>query len=87
MQHGSQIRRSALQDILDKIPGITVEWTAMQLGRGHTLASNAEYQAFLEGSNKEKDGADSNPNPKLNIIQMCFTTCIGFKFVFIKNNF
>jgi hypothetical protein len=48
---------SALQGILDTIPGITVNWTAMPLGRGHTLASTAEYLAFLTTSTKDKDCA------------------------------
>jgi hypothetical protein len=41
------IRRSVLRDMLDGIPGITMTWTAMHLGRACSLASNGEYQAFL----------------------------------------
>ena len=58
-QHGSpQVRRSVLQGMLDRIPGIAVNWTSMHLGRGCSLASNGEYQAFLAASTKEKDGVD-----------------------------
>ena len=65
---GSQVeRRSALQGMLDGFPGITVNWTAMHLGRGHTLASNTEYRAFLTASTKEKDGADLNPSLKIRV--------------------
>ncbi len=60
-QHVSQpVRRSALRDMLDGIPGITMTWTAMHLGRGCSLASNGEYKAFLAASTKEKEVTYSN---------------------------
>ncbi len=62
-QHGTpRVRLSVLLDMLDGIPGITMTWTAMHLGRGCSLVSNSEYQAFLAASTKEKEVADSNPN-------------------------
>jgi hypothetical protein len=62
-QHVSRaVRRSVLQGMLDGIPGITMTWTAMHLGRGCSLASSGEYQAFLAASTKENDGVDLNPH-------------------------
>jgi hypothetical protein len=54
-----------MQNMIDGNSGITVNWTAMQLGRGCLLASNAEYRAFQKASTKEKD--DANLNPTLQI--------------------
>ena len=61
------VRRSVLRDMLDGIPGITMTWTAMHLGRGCSLASNGEYQAFLAASTKEKDGVDLNPHQMIRV--------------------
>ena len=67
-QHVSQpVRRSVLRDMLDGIPGITMTWTAMHLGRGCSLASNSEYQAFLAASTKIKDGVDLNPHQMIRV--------------------
>ncbi len=45
-QHGSyRVRLVVLQGMLDGIPGTTMTWTAMHLGRGCALASNCGYQA------------------------------------------
>jgi hypothetical protein len=37
-------------------------WTAMHLGRGCSLASNGEYQAFLAASSKIQDCVVLNPH-------------------------
>jgi hypothetical protein len=40
--------------MLDGIPGITVTWTTMHLGRSCSLALIGKYQVFLAASTKEK---------------------------------
>jgi hypothetical protein len=45
--------------MLGDTSGLTVNWTAVTLGPGSSLALHTEYQAFLEASTKDMD---SNPN-------------------------
>ena len=59
-RHKSQTqRRNFMQAMLGGISGLTVNWKMVPLGRGSSLTSHAEYQAFLKASSKDKD---SNPN-------------------------
>ncbi len=44
-----------MKALLDGISGLTVKWTLVPLGQGRSLASHADYQAFLKASTKEKD--------------------------------
>ena len=60
VSHG--IRQKEVQSMLDGIPGLTVNWHAVRLGHGSSLASNTDYQEFLAASTKAEDGADSNQN-------------------------
>ena len=48
-----------MQAMLSGIYGLTVNWTAVTLGPGRSLASHADYQAFLKASTQDQD---SNPN-------------------------
>jgi hypothetical protein len=69
-RHGSDnMRRREVQGMLDGIPGLTVDWNAVHVGKGGSLASNPEYQAFLAASTKpeDKDGADSNQNLRIRV--------------------
>ena len=52
-------RRNFMQAMLSGIYGLTVNWTAVTLGPGRSLASHADYQAFLKASTQDQD---SNPN-------------------------
>ncbi len=63
--HG--IRRKEVQTLLEGIPGLTVNWIAVHVGKGGSLASNTEYQKFLAASTKDTDGADSNPNQRIRV--------------------
>ena len=56
-------RRTAVEGIFSGIPGLTVKWTAIDVSRGGTLASNAEYQEYLAASTKDS----MNQDPKLRI--------------------
>ncbi len=59
-RHKNQIQRwNFMQAMLGSVPGLTVNWTVVTLGHGGSLASQAEYQALLEASTKDKD---SNPD-------------------------
>jgi hypothetical protein len=37
-----------------------VNWIAVHVGKGGSLASKTEYQAFFAASTKDEDGADPN---------------------------
>ena len=63
--HG--IRRKEVQTLLDGIPGLTVNWIAVHVGKGGSLASNTEYQEFLAASTKDTDGVDSNLNQRIRV--------------------
>jgi hypothetical protein len=64
-RHRSEnLRRREVQDMLNGFPGLTVNWSAVHVGKGGSLASNTEYQAFLDASTMDKDGADSNQNKR-----------------------
>ena len=58
-RHVSQcIRWREVQGMLDGIPGLTVIWNAVHVGKGGSLASDTDYKAFLAASTKAEDGAD-----------------------------
>ena len=61
LRHGSRaMRRREVQGMLDGIPGLTVNWSAVHTGSGGSLASNAEYKMFLEKSTKDSLNPDTN---------------------------
>ncbi len=53
-----------MQAMLGSVSGLTLKWTMVPLGPVGSLASHAEYQAFLEASTKDKD---SNPSLMIRI--------------------
>ncbi len=61
------IRRKEAQTLLDGIPGLTVNWNAVQVGKVGLLASDTDYRAFLAVSTMDKDCADSNQNLKIRV--------------------
>jgi hypothetical protein len=64
--HGSQnVRLSSVRSILDGIPGLSVTWTPVLVGKGTNLASTAVYREFLHTSTKEL--ADSKPDSMIRV--------------------
>ena len=53
--------------MLDCIPGLTVNWNAVHVGKGGSLASDTDYKAFLAASTKDEDGADLNQNLRIRV--------------------
>ena len=67
-RHGSEnLRRREVQGMLHGIPGLTVNWNAVHVGKGGSLASNTEYQEFLAASTKDTNGVDSNLNQRIRV--------------------
>ena len=58
----SQIRRRTVQEVFRDRPGLTVDYTPLNMGRGTAFTSHEEFVEYIRTSTKDRAEAIANPN-------------------------